>query len=94
MADLSCEKAGFDLYGCALHMKDGRRWVNLPQRPYQDKETGETKYANTVKIPNQDHYKAFQHMAREAIDKWIAENQPTRNNHYFTTQTKAEELPF
>jgi len=78
-------------------MKEGRRWVNMPQREYQDRETGEKKYANSVKIPDQEHYKAFQKMAKEAIDKWVEANPPTipqMSSAPHMTEYVPDQLPF
>lgn len=73
-ADLFLPRVGVEIYGCTIHMKDGKRWVNLPSKEYKDKDTGETKYSSVVRFPNKDHYTQFQQLAKDAVDKWCQEN--------------------
>lgn len=44
-------------------------FVALPTRPYQDKKTGTTKYANEIAIPNRELYQEFQNVILEAFNK-------------------------
>lgn len=71
-ADLYLPKVGIEIYGCSLHQKDGRRWVNLPSKEYTD-GNGEKKYAPIVKFPNKFHMDEFAKQAKEAIEKKCAE---------------------
>ena len=66
-------KMGLEIYGCALHMKDGRRWLNLPSREYKD-DLGEIKYMNIIRFRDKYHYVKFGEAAKKAIDEWCAKN--------------------
>lgn len=72
-ADFWIPRMGIEIRGCSLHQKDGRRWVNLPQVRYEN-DAGETKYSYTVFFRDSAHSDAFCRHAKEAIDKWCAEN--------------------
>ena len=54
-------------------MKDGRRWLNLPNKEYKDKD-GETKYQPIIRFRDKDHYNKFCEIAKEAVDVWCAEH--------------------
>lgn len=71
-ADIFIDKTGMEIYGCTMYQKDGRRWVNLPQKEYE--ENGEKKYAPVVRFRNKAHQTAFQDQALDAIDEWCAQN--------------------
>jgi hypothetical protein len=88
-ADLWVEKMGIEIFGCSLHQKDGRRWVNLPSREYKDKN-GETKYQSIIRFRNKSFYERFCKKAKEAIEKKCTEEvkEPQQNICY------DEECPF
>lgn len=73
-ADIYVTKWDWEIYGCSLHQKDGKRWVNLPQKEYQDKQTGEKKYAFVNRFRNKNNFEAFQKAVKEAIEKKAAES--------------------
>ena len=52
-----------EIEGYSYHRKDDKTWVNPPSREYQDKETGETKYAPVIRIPEKQRYYSFQKWA-------------------------------
>lgn len=68
-------KMGLEIYGCSLHQKEGRRWLNLPSREYKDAE-GVVKYMPVIRFRDKDHYNAFIDACKRAIDAWCAENAP------------------
>ncbi len=74
VANLFLTNVGMEIYGCTLHQKDGRRWVNLPVKEFKDKETGETKYFQFIKFPDSRFHNAFVKGAKEAIDEWCNKN--------------------
>lgn len=86
-ADLYMPKMGIEIYGCSLHQKDGKRWVNLPSREYTD-DKGEKKYMSIVRFPNKFHLDEFIKQAKEAIEKKATEPQPQ------TMDFLEEETPF
>jgi hypothetical protein len=58
-----------EIEGYSYHTKNEKAWVNPPSREYQDKETGETKYAPMVRISEKERYYAFQKWACEECAK-------------------------
>ena len=73
-ADLYVIRWGLEIHGCSLYMKDGRRWLNLPSKEFQN-EAGEKKWCPLVKLRDKDHQDGFVIQAIEAIDKYCSENQ-------------------
>lgn len=94
------ERTGIEMNDFKVFQKDGRRWFALPSRPYEDKETGETKYANIMYISDELKYKAFQEGLRKAFDAFCAESavppppQPEPEPRAAETFNHEEELPF
>lgn len=74
-ADLYVVKWDFEIFGCQLYQKDGKRWVNFPSKEYQDKQTGEKKYSFVNRFRNKNNFEAFTKSAKEAIEKKAAEGQ-------------------
>ena len=60
----------FELFGCGVFMKDGRRWIAMPSREYQDPETHEKKYISIFRFCDKAHGDAFGHAALAALDSW------------------------
>lgn len=87
-ADLFSPKMGLEITGCTLHQKDGRKWVNLPQKEYKDKD-GTTKYSYVIKFRNAEHGKAFAKLALDAVEKKAAEGAPAQ-----VSNDDEEFLPF
>jgi len=67
-ADLYIDKWQLEIFGCTLHMKDGKRWLNLPNKEYLD-DQGVKKYAPIIKFKTKDLQDTFSEKAKEAIDK-------------------------
>lgn len=88
-ADLYVAKTGLEIYGCSMHQKDGRRWINFPSKEYTDSKTGEKKYSFIVRFREKGHMEAFTQKAKEAIEKKAAETPA-----YQTYEGPEEELPF
>ena len=89
-ADLFVPKTGLEIYGCSLHQKEGRRWVNFPSKEYTDSKTGEKKYASIVRFREKAHMEAFIKVAKEAIEKKCAE----QNSQYQAPMEDFGEVPF
>lgn len=87
-ADLFVPKMGLEIFGCSLHQKEGRRWVNLPSKEYTN-DMGEKKYAPVVRFREKSHTDAFIKLAKESIEKKCAE-QPKHSQPEFLD----EEVPF
>lgn len=76
---------GLVIRDATVHEKDGKRWIGLPAKPYQD-ESGDTKYSYIVKFVDKDKYGQFQKSALKALDEYLAKE----NNQGLTD----DELPF
>ena len=68
-ADLYIPKTGLEIYGCSIHQKDGRKWLNMPSKEYQN-DDGETKWSHCVRFRERAHMDAFSKLALKAIDDW------------------------
>ena len=78
-----------EIEGYSLHEKNGKTWVNPPSREYPDKETGETKYASIIKIPDKDRYWSFQDWAVKQARELFEAPAPAEE-----VPTDGEPLPF
>jgi len=70
-ADLYVPKMDLEIYGCQFCNKDGRRWLNMPQREYM--KDGEKKYLSIVRFKDKAKQDLFAEAAIKAIEKKIAE---------------------
>ncbi len=52
-----------EIEGYSYHVKGDKSWISPPSREYQDKESGEKKYAPIVRVPDKDRYYKFQDWA-------------------------------
>jgi hypothetical protein len=60
-ADVLLKQTHLKIYDCAIHEKNGRRWVSLPGRPMVDREgvvlrdeNGKTKYARILEFDSRE----------------------------------------
>ena len=68
---------GLEIRDCTLHESQGKRWVNLPSKPYQA-EDGTTKYSYIVSFPDKEIYWAFQEQALKALDEFLSRDKSVR----------------
>ena len=71
-------------------MKNGKRWLSLPSREFQDKDTGEKKYMSIMRFMEKAHNDAFCKAALKALDDFCAQHaheEPAQ-------EQSAEGLPF
>lgn len=87
-ADLFVPKMGLEIYGCTLHQKDGRRWVNFPSREFTN-DQGEKKYMSIVRFREKTHMNAFTELAKQAIETKCAEMNGLEGSF-----VEDEEVPF
>ena len=69
---------GLEIRDCAVQQKDGKKWVNLPSKPYE-KEDGTTGYSYIIKFTDKDRYFQFQKAVLQELDKYLSreiENTP------------------
>jgi hypothetical protein len=86
-ADFYVPKTGQEIYGCQLHQKEGRRWINLPSKEYTN-DLGEKKFAPCVRFRERSHMDAFSEACKKAIEKKCAEAPA------YSAPAQEEELPF
>ena len=60
---------GLEIRDATLHEKDGKRWIGLPAKPYED-ESGNTKYSYIIKFVDKDKYQQFQKATLKALDQY------------------------
>jgi len=63
------ETYGITICDCTLHLKEGKRWVSFPARPYKTQD-GKDSWVPLVKIHDREYYFSFQRAALEAIDRF------------------------
>ena len=64
--DLKLVQTSMVFHDCALFEKDGRRWVNLPQKIVE--QGGAKKYFPVVEITDKALRERFQKSVKQAID--------------------------
>ena len=74
-ADLWLRTARLNVHGCAVHEKNGRRWVQLPAKPQLDKdrnlvcgEDGKVQYAKVIDFDSREVSDRFNAAALKAIE--------------------------
>lgn len=63
--------SGLVIHDMTLHEKEGRRWVGLPSRSYQDND-GETQWIPVVECPDRSDRDRFNELALAALDAYLA----------------------
>ncbi len=67
--DLKLNQTSMILRGCSLFEKDGKRWINLPQKVYEVE--GKKKYTAIVEIQDKALRERFQKSAKEALFAFV-----------------------
>lgn len=87
-ADLFSNKWGVEIRGCPIFEKEGRKWINLPSKEYE--EDGEKKYYSFLRFREKSHLAEFVRQAVKSIEDWL-----TKNSEIIDNEDKTEEsLPF
>lgn len=89
-ADIYIPKLGLEIYGCSLCQKNGKKWLNMPQREYTNAE-GEKKYLSIVRYREREVQDAFGEAVIKAIDKKILEDAGQKPRQQMPIQ---DDLPF
>ena len=58
---------GLEIRDIALHMKNGKRWLQLPSKPYQ-KDDGAQAWSYILAFYDKHRHKQFQEMTLKALD--------------------------
>ena len=69
------DNISLEIRDVTYHQKDGKRWVGLPAKPYQD-EKGETKYSYIIKFLDKARWGQFQKATLEALDDYLKQVAP------------------
>lgn len=78
--ELCIEDYGMIINNCLLFQKNGRRWINLPQKEAEStKEPGKKVYFPYITFVDEVKKNAFNAAALEAIDDYVR-NYGTRND--------------
>ena len=72
-ADLYIPEWKLEIKNCTLHMKNGRRWLSMPAKEFEN-DSGEKKFYPLVQFRHKVYMDAFSDAAKKAIDKWCKEN--------------------
>jgi hypothetical protein len=66
--------SGMTLHDCTYHKRaDGARWVGLPAKQYT-KHDGTAGWFRLVDFTDKDAHARFQKQAREAVDRYLDQN--------------------
>lgn len=87
-ADLVDNELGLEFFGCSCHTSQGKSWVNLPSKEYDD--NGVRKYFNVIRFKEKDRYLRWMLEAKEAIKNYI-QNEPEPVS---VQPEQEEEIPF
>ena len=68
-ADFYIDKWGVEINGCPVFEKDGREWINLPAKEYQN-EAGEKKFASFMRFRDDELKKVFNENMLIALNKF------------------------
>lgn len=69
-ADLFLPEIGIEIFGCTLHQKDEKRWVNLPSKSFKTNK-GVDKFSPIVRFKDPSAFKDFCICAKESIDNFM-----------------------
>ena len=61
----------FEIKGCSVFMKDGKRWVNFPSQEFTTTD-GEQAYASVNKFREKENMNKFTEEAKKAIDEFCS----------------------
>jgi hypothetical protein len=70
---------GREIRDLALHQQNGRRWIQLPSKPYQ-KPDGTQGWAYILHFYEKPQYESFQKVTLEALDRFQGETRRSGNN--------------
>lgn len=69
-ANIFVPKWGVEIYSISLFEKNGKRWISMPSREYEDKNDGEKKYMPYIRFKEKSHGDLFASKAMDAIVKF------------------------
>ena len=76
-------ETGLEIRDIALHQQNGKRWLQLPAKPYK-KPDGRQGWSYILNFHKKEHFNKFQEVALKALDAF--QRQDRRNAHGTTVQ--------
>ena len=70
---------GLEIRDCTVHEKDSKKWINLPSKPYEDKE-GNKKYSYIVTFYDDGVWRKFQNAAMAALEPHLSKLEQQKPN--------------
>lgn len=70
---------GLEIGGIAVHEKDGKRWLQLPAKPYK-KPDGKTGWSYLINFREKKNYQRFQKAILKAIDALQCQDRRNKTN--------------
>ena len=94
--------AGFEIRGLTLFETNGKRWINMPSRTYEDpQEPGKKKYSAHCRFPDRDVNDRFLATIMAALDQHVKTLVPSVHapasgiaKGTFAAKDLDDELPF
>lgn len=71
---------GLEVRDLALHQKNGKRWLQLPSKPYQ-KPDGSKGWSYIISFYEKDRYNQFQAVALKALDAFRRDTKRNEDGH-------------
>jgi len=69
-ASVFVPKWGLEIFGISLFEKNGKKWISMPSREYEDKNEGKKKYFPHIKFREKSHAELFEEKVKAAIEKF------------------------
>ena len=64
---------GLEIRDCTYHEGPGKRWINLPAKPYTTTD-GKLAYSYIIDFPDKINHLKFQQQALAALDEYLTRN--------------------
>jgi hypothetical protein len=84
----------FSIEGFSFHRQGKKSWIGFPARPYQDSQTGETKYAQFIRIQDENRFRNFQKWCTAKARELFKSVQPEREPDPAPAYTEGDDIPF
>ena len=81
--DVKLTNMGLTIKGCTYHQKNGKSWIGLPARPYED-DSGNTTWTNILFF-DEDYHVRFQSAALKALEEYLQSERE---------ETQSDDIPF
>jgi hypothetical protein len=76
-ATIRMTSIGMEIRDVCLHQKDGKKWIQLPSKPYE--KDGKTLWSYILDFYDKARAEQFQKAALDALDRFLAKRGGARN---------------